>query len=52
MSEPISRHARATWQGTTEEGGGTLALGSGALDGPFTLNARVNDVAGATNRRS
>jgi osmotically inducible protein OsmC len=49
MSQPISRHARATWKGTVEEGGGTLALGSGALSGPFTLHARVADVDGATN---
>ncbi len=49
MSQPISRHARATWTGTVEEGGGTLALGSGALEGPFTLHARVADVDGATN---
>ena len=49
MSPAISRHARASWKGTVEEGGGELALGSGAFTGDFTLRARVDDVAGATN---
>jgi osmotically inducible protein OsmC len=49
MSQPISRHAQATWKGTVAEGGGEIALGSGALKGPFTLHARVADVDGATN---
>jgi osmotically inducible protein OsmC len=32
-----------------EEGGGTIALGSGAYSGAFTLRARVEDVERGTN---
>jgi osmotically inducible protein OsmC len=48
-SPSISRRARATWKGTVEAGEGQLALGSGAFTGEFTLRARVEDVARATN---
>jgi osmotically inducible protein OsmC len=43
MSFRISRTAQASWSGTVAEGGGRLVLGSGALDGPFTLKARVEE---------
>ena len=49
MSSSISRHAEATWQGTVEDGGGVIALGSGAFTGEFTLQARVQDVDRGTN---
>lgn len=49
MSPSISRHASATWQGTVEDGGGAIALGSGAFTGEFTLRGRVEDVDRATN---
>src|SRR3984885_5278237 len=39
----IVRKATATWSGTVPDGGGRLALGSGAFEGPFTLRARVED---------
>jgi osmotically inducible protein OsmC len=39
----IIRTADASWQGTVDDGGGRLAVGSGALDGPFTLKARVEE---------
>jgi osmotically inducible protein OsmC len=39
----ITRSAQATWSGTVPDGGGRLALGSGAFEGPFTLRARVED---------
>jgi osmotically inducible protein OsmC len=45
----ISRRARASWQGTVEDGGGRLGLGSEAYEGPFTLQARVGNVDRATN---
>lgn len=45
----MTRRAQASWQGTVPEGGGRLALGSGAFEGPFTLRARVEDVERATN---
>ena len=45
----ISRSAKASWQGTVEDGGGRLGLGSEAYEGPFTLQARVGNVEQATN---
>jgi osmotically inducible protein OsmC len=45
----VTRSADASWEGTVPEGGGRLALGSGAFEGPFTLRARVEDVDRATN---
>jgi osmotically inducible protein OsmC len=45
----VTRRAQASWQGTVPDGGGRLALGSGAFEGPFTLKARVEDVERATN---
>jgi len=45
----VTRTARASWRGTVPEGGGRLALGSGAFEGDFTLRARIDDVARATN---
>jgi lipoyl-dependent peroxiredoxin len=45
----IVRNAQASWSGTVPDGGGRLALGSGAFEGPFTLKARVEDGQGAAN---
>jgi len=45
----VVRSSEASWQGTVPEGGGRIALGSGAFEGPFTLKARVEDVERATN---
>ena len=49
MSVRVSRSAKASWQGTVTEGGGRIALDSGAYEGLFTLRARVEDVEDATN---
>jgi osmotically inducible protein OsmC len=49
LSIRVTRSAEASWQGTVPEGGGRIALGSGAFEGPFTLRARVEDVDRATN---
>jgi lipoyl-dependent peroxiredoxin len=49
LSIRVIRSAEASWAGTVPEGGGRLALGSGAFEGPFTLRARVEDVDRATN---
>ncbi len=49
MSFRVTRRSQATWRGTVPEGGGRLALGSGAFEGPFSLKARVEDVEQATN---
>jgi osmotically inducible protein OsmC len=42
----IRRRAQASWQGTVPEGGGRIALGSGAFEGAFTLHARVEESPG------
>ncbi len=49
MSVRVTRRSEASWQGTVPDGGGRIALGSGAFEGPFTLRARVDDVERATN---
>jgi osmotically inducible protein OsmC len=49
VSVRVRRRSEASWQGTVPEGGGRIALGSGAFEGPFTLKARVEDVERATN---
>lgn len=45
----IRRRARASWSGTVPEGGGRIALGSGAYEGDFTLHARVEEGDPGTN---
>jgi osmotically inducible protein OsmC len=49
LSIRVVRSSEASWQGTVPEGGGRIALGSGAFEGPFTLRARVEDVERGTN---
>jgi lipoyl-dependent peroxiredoxin len=49
VSIRVVRRSEASWQGTVPDGGGRIALGSGAFEGPFTLRARVEDVEKATN---
>jgi osmotically inducible protein OsmC len=49
VSIRVTRSAQASWQGTVPDGGGRIALGSGAFEGPFTLKARVEDVERSTN---
>ena len=49
MGFRVTRSADASWQGTVPEGGGRIALGSGAFEGPFTLRARMEAVERATN---
>ena len=45
-----TRNARATWQGTLKEGDGTMGLGSGVWEGPFTFKSRFEpEEAGGTN---
>jgi len=36
----ITRISSAVWQGTLKEGAGTMKLGSGAYEGPFTFASR------------
>ena len=49
MGFRVTRKAHASWQGNVEAGGGRLALGSGAFEGPYSLKARVEEGAAATN---
>jgi lipoyl-dependent peroxiredoxin len=49
LSFHVTRTSSASWQGTVPEGGGRLALGSGAYEGPFSLRARIEAVERATN---
>jgi lipoyl-dependent peroxiredoxin len=38
-----SRSAQAKWQGTLNEGSGTIALGSGGYEGRYSWKSRVED---------
>ena len=45
-----TRNANATWRGTLKEGEGTMGLGSGVWEGPFTFKSRFEpEEAGGTN---
>lgn len=41
-----ARKATAHWEGSTREGGGTVRLGSGAFEGPYSFSSRFEDGAG------
>ncbi|MCS7072825.1 MAG: OsmC family peroxiredoxin [Anaerolinea sp.] len=41
-----ARIAEAVWQGTLQEGSGTLKLGSGVYEGPYTYLSRFEEGAG------
>ncbi|HYE79860.1 MAG TPA: OsmC family protein [bacterium] len=40
------RTANAVWNGTLREGTGTMALGSGAFEGPFSFGTRFEEAPG------
>ena len=40
------RKASAVWKGTLREGAGTMRLGSGAYEGPFTYTSRFEEGPG------
>ncbi len=40
------RTSEATWQGTLKEGSGTMKLGSGLCEGPFTFASRFEEGKG------
>jgi lipoyl-dependent peroxiredoxin len=44
--EMATRKARATWSGNLKEGQGTMALGSGVWEGPFSFKTRFEDGQG------
>ena len=37
------RTAKAQWEGTIREGGGSVALGSGAFEGPYSFKSRFGE---------
>jgi lipoyl-dependent peroxiredoxin len=41
-----TRIANAVWQGDFKRGGGTVALGSGAFEGPYDFSGRFENGAG------
>jgi lipoyl-dependent peroxiredoxin len=41
-----TRNANATWRGNLKEGEGTMALGSGVWEGPFSFKTRFEDGQG------
>jgi osmotically inducible protein OsmC len=41
-----TRNAHAEWNGTIAEGSGSMALGSGAFEGPYSFKSRMEDGAG------
>ena len=49
MGFRVTRKAQASWQGSVDAGGGRLTLGSGAFEGAYSLKARVEEGAAATN---
>ncbi|RMF81414.1 MAG: OsmC family peroxiredoxin [Chloroflexi bacterium] len=38
-----TRNAKAVWEGSLKEGGGTVSLGSGVYHGPYTYAGRFED---------
>jgi len=40
------RNAEAVWKGTLKEGAGTMKLGSGSYEGPFSYESRFEDGKG------
>jgi osmotically inducible protein OsmC len=45
----LKRRSRAAWEGRVDEGAGTIALGSGAFEGEYSLRGRTEDGQRTTN---
>ncbi len=45
----LKRRSRAAWEGSVDEGSGTIALGSGAFEGVYSANARLARETTSTN---
>jgi len=41
-----TRNAEAEWKGSVKDGGGTVKLGSGAFEGPYSFKGRFEDGTG------
>ena len=46
----ITRVSSAVWNGTLKEGSGTMKLGSGAYEGPYTFASRFENGPGTNPR--
>ena len=46
------RTAKAAWNGSLKEGNGTMALGSGAFEGPYSFSSRFEDGSGSRRTAS
>jgi lipoyl-dependent peroxiredoxin len=44
--EMAVRHAEAVWTGPLKEGAGTIRLGTGSFEGPFSFSARFEEGSG------
>jgi lipoyl-dependent peroxiredoxin len=45
----FKRRSHAAWEGGAEDGGGTIALGSGAFEGAYSLRGRITEGSRETN---
>jgi lipoyl-dependent peroxiredoxin len=45
----LKRRSRAAWRGRIDEGAGTIALGSGAFEGEYSLRGRTDEGERTTN---
>jgi len=45
----LKRRSRAAWEGRVDEGAGTIALGSGAFEGEYSLRGRTEEGQRTTN---
>lgn len=43
-----TRHSRAVWEGSVESGTGTVALGSGAFQAPYSYSSRLERGGGSS----
>ena len=44
-----ARTAKAQWEGSIKEGGGTMSLGSGAFEGAYSFKSRFDEGENGTN---
>lgn len=45
----LMRRSRAAWEGPIDDGGGTIALGSGAFQGEYSVRGRTEEGQRTTN---
>ncbi len=47
-----TRTGSAVWEGTLKQGKGTMKLGSGAFEGPYSFSSRFEEAQGNKSRRA